>query len=159
MLFEGLRAGELDAYVEYTGMIAEELFAGRGLSTPAELSAALDELGVRMSAALGFDNTYALGMCRERAAEPGIEHVSDLARHPYPTLGFGEKFLGRADGWPWLRAAHGLPHVRVRGLDHDLAYRDHSAAESAERVEWAARLLLIERLLPRRATQLSGGET
>lgn len=36
--------------------------------------------------------------------------------------------------------------------------RDHSAAEIAERVEWAARLLRIERLLPRRATQLSGGE-
>ncbi len=36
--------------------------------------------------------------------------------------------------------------------------REHSSAEIAERVEWAARLLRIERLLPRRATQLSGGE-
>ncbi len=123
VLFEGLRAGELDAYVEYSGTLAAELFAGRELAGLDGLRAALGELGIGMGEPLGFDNTYAIGMRRERAAELGIRRISDLARHPDLELGFGEEFLGRADGWPGLRAAYGLPHARVRGLDHDLAYR------------------------------------
>jgi osmoprotectant transport system permease protein len=31
--------------------------------------------------------------------------------------------MDRADGWPGLRRRYGLPHQRVNGLDHDLAYR------------------------------------
>ena len=123
VLFEGLRAGELDAYVEYTGTIAEELFAGRGLESLDELRAALADIDIGMSAPLGFDNTYAIGMRRARAEELGIRRISDLARHPQLEFGFGEEFLGRADGWPGLRDAYRLPQTKVRGLDHDLAYR------------------------------------
>lgn len=127
VLFEGLRIGELDAYVEYSGTIAEELLAGRGLSALPELRAALAADGIVVSEPLGFDNTYALGMARERASALGITRISDLAAHPDLVLGFGEEFLGRSDGWPGLSAAYGLPHRRVRGLDHDLAYRGLAA--------------------------------
>jgi osmoprotectant transport system permease protein len=119
ILWKALLAGEIDVYVEYTGTITEELFAGRS-DPPAEL---LASAGVVLGPALGFNNTYAIGMKEEVAARLGIARVSDLARHPTLRLGFSSEFMSRADGWPALRAAYGLPHADVRGLDHDLAYR------------------------------------
>ncbi|HKA89975.1 MAG TPA: glycine betaine ABC transporter substrate-binding protein [Haliangiales bacterium] len=120
VLWKALRAGEIDAYVEYTGTIAQEIFRGRAV---ADLGAALAAEGVAMSAPLGFNDTYAVGMKEEVAARLGIRTLSDLRAHPELRFGFSNEFLNRADGWPGLRAAYALPQTDVRGLDHDLAYR------------------------------------
>ena len=52
-----------------------------------------------------------------------VFEISDLARHPKLPLGFSSEFMDRGDGWPGLRSAYGFEHERVRGLDHDIAYR------------------------------------
>jgi len=122
VLWNGLLAGELDASVEYTGTLLNETFADQHLSLE-QLPEALRQRGVVLSLPLGFNNTYALGMRADLAQELGIARVSDLADHPDLELGFGNEFLERADGWGALKAFYGLPHTRVRGLDHDLAYR------------------------------------
>lgn len=127
VVFEALVGGEVDVYPEYTGTIARELLAGRGLSSLGELRAALSELGVRMGEPLGFNNTYALGMLRPRAEALGVSRISDLARHPELRLGFTNEFMAREDGWPALRRRYGLPQEDVQGLDHDLAYRGLAA--------------------------------
>src|SRR5262249_52198516 len=36
--------------------------------------------------------------------------------------GLSQEFLGRADGWPGLKQAYGLPYDTPRGIDHGLAY-------------------------------------
>ena len=123
VVWGALLRGDLDAYPEYTGTLAAELFAGEDVSTPARLRAALARVGVRATAPLGFNNTYAVGMTEARAAALGVRTVSDLGDHPALRLGFSNEFLDREDGWPGLRRAYGLPHAGVRGLDHDLAYR------------------------------------
>ena len=87
------------------------------------LQRTLEALGVGMTAPLGFNNTYALGMREAHAEELGIRTISDLRDHADVTLAFSNEFMDRADGWPGLRAAYDLPHPNVRGLDHDLAYR------------------------------------
>lgn len=129
ILFEALVAGELDAYVEYTGTLLAEIYGGREIDGRADLAAALAEDGLVLGPALGFDNSYALGMDRDVAAGRSIARIGDLARHPDLRLGFGEEFLGRADGWPGLRDHYGLPHDDVRGLDHDVAYRALAAGD------------------------------
>lgn len=129
ILFEALVAGELDAYVEYTGTLRAEIYGGLDLGTRAELAAALAADGLVLGPALGFDNTYALGMNRAVAEARSIERIGDLAQHPDLRLGFGEEFLGRADGWPGLRDHYGLPQTDVRGLDHDVAYRALAAGD------------------------------
>jgi osmoprotectant transport system permease protein len=129
ILWQALLRGEIDAYPEYTGTIRRELFAGRALADVEALRAALAEEGVRMTAPLGFENTYALGLRRETANQLGLETISDLAAHPELRLGFSNEFMDRADGWPALRRAYGLPHRGVRGLDHDLAYRGLAAGD------------------------------
>lgn len=120
VLFEALKRGDIDAYVEYTGTISEELVPG---VAGEEMAAALAASGITMTPPLGFNNTYAIGMMPAVADRLGIRSISDLARHPDLEIGFGNEFMSRADGWPALRARYRLPHARVRGLDHDLAYR------------------------------------
>jgi len=129
ILWNALRRGEIDAYVEYTGTLREEIFAGRALKTPEALRGALASEGVRMSAPLGFNNTYALGVTRDTATSYGLRRISDLDAHPDLKLGFTNEFLDRGDGWPGLREHYGLPHQKVRGLDHALAYRGLEAGD------------------------------
>ena len=129
VVWGALLRGDLDAYPEYTGTLAEELFAGQDVSTPERLAAALADVGVRATQPLGFNNTYAIGMTEARAAALGVETVSDLGAHPALRLGFSNEFLDREDGWPGLRRAYRLPHADVRGLDHDLAYRALAAGD------------------------------
>jgi osmoprotectant transport system permease protein len=123
VLWSALSRGDIACYPEYTGTLRAEIFAGKSLDDDAQLRRALRNEGIWASEPLGFNNTYVLGMRRERARELGITRISQLAAHTELTLGFSNEFLNRTDGWPGLRKTYGLRHENVRGLDHDLAYR------------------------------------
>ena len=123
ILWEGLLAGEIDVYVEYTGTIVEEILSGTEVLDDEQLRRELAAYGVSMSGHLGFNNTYVVGMLDGVAEQLGISTVSDLVAHPGLRFGFSNEFMDRGDGWPSLRARYGLPQEDVRGLDHDLAYR------------------------------------
>ncbi|HYQ81768.1 MAG TPA: glycine betaine ABC transporter substrate-binding protein [Anaeromyxobacteraceae bacterium] len=121
ILWEALLRGDLDVYPEYTGTLRREILAGQAAEGEA-LGRALAARGVSLSASLGFEDTYAVGMRRDRAEALGIRALSDLRGHPGLRLGFSHEFMDREDGWPALRRAYGLA-LEPRGLDHDLAYR------------------------------------
>src|SRR4029450_6034001 len=53
----------------------------------------------------------------------GIRRISDLRAHPELKFGLSNEFVSRADGWPGLRAAYGLPQSAPRGVQHDPADR------------------------------------
>jgi osmoprotectant transport system permease protein len=129
VLWEALRRGELDVYPEYTGTLEREILASAAPLDAPGLEAALARMGLAVSGSLGFEDKYAVGMRREVAARLGLTRLSDLARHPELRLGFTNEFMDRADGWPTLRRRYRLPEARVRGLDHDLAYRALEAGE------------------------------
>ena len=122
VLWEALRAGQIDVYVEYTGTIAQEILSGRVRADEQAIRTALSELGIRMSQSLGFENKYAVGMRTDRANELAIRSLSDLGQHPDLRLGFSNEFIDRNE-WKGLKARYGLPQTDVRGLDHELAYR------------------------------------
>ncbi|NKB88572.1 MAG: ABC transporter permease subunit [Acidobacteria bacterium] len=128
VLWNALLAGEIDAYVDYTGTIAQEILGGAVGADPVSLREALSDMGVGMSDPLGFGNTYALGMLRERASQLGINSITDLANHPLQ-FGFSTEFMDRPDGWPGVRDRYRLAPESVTGLDHDLAYRALAAGE------------------------------
>jgi osmoprotectant transport system permease protein len=123
VLWEALLSGAIDVYPEYTGTISEEILAGHGLQDEESMRQALSERGVRMSRPLGFNDTYAIGMKEERAAQLGIRKISDLRDHPDLRFGFSDEFMKRKEGWPGLRKRYHLPQQNFRGLDHDLAYQ------------------------------------
>ena len=132
ILWDALLAGRIDGYPEYTGTIRREIL-GLDKTPPAsradakdrnrELERALAPFGVSMTAPLGFENNYALGMRRETADRLHIRTISQLASHRGLRLAFTNEFINRSDGWPGLRDTYGFAGSRPRGLDHDLAYR------------------------------------
>ena len=124
-LWAALLAGEIDLYVEYTGTLRTEILGWPpDLETdPVVLRRALLERGIHMSAPLGFNNSYALGMNTKRADALGIATISDLRAHSQLQLGFSSEFMSREDGWPGLHRHYDLPQQRVLGMDHDLAYQ------------------------------------
>lgn len=120
-LWEALLAGDIDVYPEYTGTLRFEILASQEPVTSHELRELLRESGVYMSAPLGFNNSYALGVLPTGSAG-GLNDISDLAGRPDLRLMFSNEFMDREDGWPALANHYQLTH-RPRGLDHDLAYR------------------------------------
>ena len=123
VLWNALLKGEIDIYPEYTGTIIKEILAAEKLSSDEKLPEILERFGIGISEPLGFDNTYALGMKKPKAAEYGLEKISDLKNHPELKFGFTNEFMDRGDGYPSLRKAYNLPQKNVRGIDHDLAYQ------------------------------------
>src|SRR5262249_37248173 len=123
VLWSALLSGDIDAYVEYTGTLTAEILPGE------DLAEGLSRRGVAMGPALGFNNTYAIGMTRPTAQRLSLRTLSDLKGHPELRLGFNNEFLARGDGWRGLKARYALPQTNVRGLDHDLAYRALAAGQ------------------------------
>ncbi len=120
--YRGLLEDELDVYVEYTGTMREEIFAGEHLPDNEALRQSLAKDGIKMLAPFGFNNTYAIGMTEQTADFLGIENISDLKEHPKLSFAFSIEFMERSDGWPNLKLKYDLPQTKVRGLEHALAY-------------------------------------
>jgi osmoprotectant transport system permease protein len=122
ILWQALRGGAISLYPEYTGTIAEEILKTKQLLNTDVMRALLRQEGVGMTGELGFNNTYALVMQRNRAAKLGIHKISDLRSHPELNIGVTHEFLDRLDGWAPLSARYGLQMRSVRGIDHALGY-------------------------------------
>lgn len=133
ILAQALAGGQIDLYPEYTGTIVRELL-GRSLAaeapppTLAQINEWLAPRGLKAAVPLGFNNTYALAMREADAARLGVDSISALARLPAAELarlrpGLTHEFLVRADGWPALKRAYGLPMADPPALDHGLAYQ------------------------------------
>ena len=124
IIFKALENGDIDIYPEYTGTLIHEILRKPDTKSFEEIRAALAERGIEMTDPLGFNNSYGIGMKRKLANELGIKSISDLNRHPNLAFRFGNEFLERKDGWEPLKSTYALPHRDVKGMDHDLAYRE-----------------------------------
>ena len=129
ILYAALKSGSIDLYPEYTGTIAKEILKLEGNPGIEQLNRALAPLGFGVAVPLGFNNSYALAMREGRAQALGIRTLGDLAKHPDLKFGLSQEFIGRADGWPGLKAAYALPHATSSGLDHGLAYEAIAAGK------------------------------
>ena len=123
VIWEALLAGEVDAYVDYTGTLTKEILSLEGPVTFEQLKEMLAEkYGVGISKPLGFSNSYGIGVRADYAAEHGLATISDLKNVPQMNMGYSPPFMKRNDGWPFLRERYGLSHSPT-GLDHDLALK------------------------------------
>ncbi|MGH8100442.1 MAG: glycine betaine ABC transporter substrate-binding protein, partial [Chthoniobacterales bacterium] len=118
ILWQALRGAQIDIYPEYTGTIAEEILK----DGQANLRDGLAKFGVGMTERLGFNNTYALVMRRDRAHSLGIHTISELRNHPELKFGLTHEFLDRQDGWRPLAERYQLNPRSVIGIDHALGY-------------------------------------
>lgn len=128
VIFRALAAGDLDVYVDYSGTLWANVL-GRTDNPPREEM--LRELGrtlaarhdVRVLGPLGFENTYALAMRRDRADALGIRSIDDLARHaPRLRLASDLEFLTRPE-WAAVERAYGLRFAAARAYSPTFMYR------------------------------------
>jgi osmoprotectant transport system permease protein len=122
ILWEALRGGQIDAYPEYTGTIAQEILKTDRPLTIQQIGSALEKMSVGMTEPLGFNNTYALVMRRDVAQRLGLRTISDLRSHPELKVGLTHEFLDRRDGWRPLAENYQLNPQNVIGIDHALGY-------------------------------------
>jgi osmoprotectant transport system permease protein len=122
ILWQALRGNQINAYPEYTGTIVQEILKRNENLTSEQIGQELGKLGIAMTRPLGFNNTYALVMQRDRAAQLGLRTISDLQKHPELKYGLTHEFLDRQDGWPPLARAYQLHPQNVAGIDHAIGY-------------------------------------
>ncbi|MEA3038456.1 MAG: osmoprotectant transport system substrate-binding protein opuBD, partial [Sphingomonadales bacterium] len=126
--YRAVAAGDIDAYVDYSGTLWANVL-GRNDNPPAaqlraELSDALTKRdGVRVLGPLGFENAYALAMRRSRAQALGISSIADLARAaPRLRLASDIEFLSRPE-WRSVRGAYGLGFAAQNSYSPTFMYR------------------------------------
>jgi osmoprotectant transport system permease protein len=135
VIFRALAAGDVDAYVDYSGTLWSNVL-GRA-DTP-ERAALLAELtrelkaryGVVVLGSLGFENAYALAMKADKARALGVTDIAGLAAHaPSLALGSDLEFLSRPE-WRALRDAYGLKFKSERSYNPTFMYRALSGGEA-----------------------------
>jgi osmoprotectant transport system permease protein len=133
--YRALAAGELDAYVDYSGTLWANVL-GRKDNPGRE--AVLRELtstlrrrdGVLVLGALGFENAYALAMRADRARSLGVASIDDLtARAGQLNLASDIEFLSRPE-WTALRNAYGLKFRKETSYQPTFMYRSLTDGEA-----------------------------
>ncbi|HJR59635.1 MAG TPA: ABC transporter permease/substrate-binding protein [Vicinamibacterales bacterium] len=125
----GIRSGDLDVYVEYTGTAVSAVFHEVVPHDPAQALARARELYARAQVSvlepLGFNNTFTILVRGADARARGLKTVDDLRPlAPGWRPGFGYEFLQRQDGYPGLVQTYGLSFgSQPRGMDLSLIYR------------------------------------
>jgi osmoprotectant transport system permease protein len=126
--FDALEAGQIDAYVDYTGTIWATIMHRE--STPATRDSVLDEVarhiegerGVVFIGALGYENTYALAMRRSESERLGMTRISELAPIAGAlSLGADFEFFERRE-WHDLVGVYGLAFRERVNMDPSFMY-------------------------------------
>ena len=132
--YRAVAAGEIDAYVDYSGTLWANVLQRKDNPGRAAVLAGLTrELkrrdGVVVLGSLGFENAYVLAMRGDRARALGVATLADLAgKAPQLRLGSDLEFLSRPE-WKALQAAYGLSFAKLTSYQPTFMYR---ALESGE---------------------------
>ena len=127
VIFNALRAGEIDAYVDYSGTIWTNQMRRDDARPRAEVLAEMAkwlmrEHKITILGGLGFENAYALAMPRGRAQALGIRTLADLARHAASLSIAGDyEFFGRPE-WDAIRRAYGIGFREQRQMQPEFMY-------------------------------------
>jgi glycine betaine/choline ABC-type transport system substrate-binding protein len=127
---DGLKTGQIDAYVEYTGTAFTAILKNPPISDAETVyqqvkQAYQDQFNLTVMPPLGFNNTFAIMVRGEDARNLNLKTISDAAEHtPQWRAGFGYEFMSRKDGFPGLAATYQLTFARPPEImDLGLMYR------------------------------------
>ncbi|NJM28575.1 MAG: ABC transporter substrate-binding protein [Pseudanabaena sp. RU_4_16] len=127
---QGIVAGEIDIYPEYTGTAFTAILKNQPINDSKVVfqkvkQAYADQFGLTVMAPLGFNNTFAIIVRQQDAKQLGITTISDAAKYtPKWRAGFGYEFTQRADGFEGLAKTYGLKFAESpKSMDLGLTYR------------------------------------
>jgi glycine betaine/choline ABC-type transport system substrate-binding protein len=129
---EALVAGQIDAYVEYTGTGLTAILKEPPMNDPNRVyekvkAAYKSRFGVEWTEPLGFNNTFAIILRKADAQQFNLKTISDSApQTAHWVAGFGYEFIERQDGYPGLAKTYNLrfpapPRVMDLGLTYKAA--------------------------------------
>ena len=135
VVFDALRQSQIDLAIDYSGTLWATVMKREGLPEAREdvlrevEAWLLEEHGIVLVAALGFENTYALGMRRAQARELGVARIGELPRVASGlSIGGDFEFFDRAE-WKALEEHYGLRFREERSMDSALMYQAAAAGE------------------------------
>jgi glycine betaine/choline ABC-type transport system substrate-binding protein len=127
---EALVAGQVDAYVEYTGTALTVILKEPPSNDPARVyetvkAAYKTRFGVEWTEPLGFNNTFAIIVRKSDAQAANVKTISDAAAQTaHWVAGFGYEFIDRPDGYPGLVKTYGLQfRSPPKAMDLALTYK------------------------------------
>lgn len=127
LLFDALANGNVDCYVDYTGTIWTNVMKRTDLPPRRQMMVEMkrwlsNNHNIIVAGRLGFENTYAFAMRRDRAQQLGIKSVSDLRSHaPELKLAGDVEFFGRPE-WKSAQSTYGLEFRENVGMDASIMY-------------------------------------
>ena len=124
---QGILAGRIDIYPEYTGTALTAILKQKPESDRTQVyqrvkSEYEERLGLTLGPAFGFNDTFAMEIRGEEARRLNLKTLSEAATYaPRWRAGFGYEFMERPDGYKGLVAAYGLhfaeaPRIMDLGL-------------------------------------------
>ena len=133
VIFEALRSGDIDLYVDYSGTLWANQFHRTDIKPREELlkelTATLAKQDITLLGELGFENAYALVMPRKRAEALGIRSIADLAAQaPAMSIAGDYEFFSRPE-WADLQKAYGLAFRAQRQMQPDFMYAAVASGE------------------------------
>jgi osmoprotectant transport system permease protein len=127
VIFNALRAGEIDVYVDYSGTVWANQMQRKDVKPRAEVQAEMakwlaQEHKIKMLGGLGFENAYALAIPRARAQSLGIRTLADLAgRAASLSIAGDYEFFGRPE-WDAVRKIYGINFREQRQMQPEFMY-------------------------------------
>lgn len=128
-LFEGMKKGQVDVYVEYTGTAYSQLLKLPPLErwepdvVYERVSEGLEDEGITPLFKIGFRDDYAIAVREDWARETGVSTIEDLVPYaPEMVLGSDLVFHEREDGLPRLREVYGISFADVKPMSPTLMY-------------------------------------
>ncbi|MDB9448154.1 glycine betaine ABC transporter substrate-binding protein [Anabaena sp. CS-542/02] len=125
-----LLAGQIDAYIEYTGTAFNAILKEKVVHDPKLVSEKLtqayaQQFNLEVMPSLGFENNYAIIVRVEDAQRYNLQTISDAVKYtPKWRGGFGYEFLEREDGFPGFAKTYGIEFARPpQIMDLGLIYR------------------------------------
>jgi osmoprotectant transport system permease protein len=134
VIFDALAAGEIDAYVEYSGTLWANQMQRTVVRPREEVLAETarwlkEQHGILLLGGLGFENAYALAVTKQRAADLGLATLGDLARHaPAMSVAGDYEFFGRPE-WKGIRDLYGLDFRHQRQMQAEFMYPAAAAGD------------------------------
>jgi osmoprotectant transport system permease protein len=128
VIFNALRAGEIDAYVDYSGTIWTNQMHRNDAKPRAEVLSEMtawlrEQHKITMLGGLGFENAYALAMPRAKADALGIRSMTDLAgRAATLSIAGDHEFFGRPE-WAAIRKTYGIAFREQRQMQSEFMYQ------------------------------------
>lgn len=127
VVFEATANGTVDVYLEYSGtvwanILGQEDNPGREQIFEAVVRHIESENNMSNVARLGFQNLYAFGMRKDRAAELGVKSIADLVAVSRNLIAAGDlEFFGRPE-WIKVRDSYGIEFAEQLTFDTTLMY-------------------------------------